>query len=113
MACSLRSPHVDPASTKERRRGDRIEYGELIRPRRPDSNGHRGWIYSLAVLPVQRINGIGSRLLRFAEARLAELGCIKVNLQIVEGNEAAVLFYERHGYETEPRTSMGKRLLRG
>ena len=58
-------------------------------------------------------NGIGSRLLRFAEARLAELGCIKVNLQIVEGNEAAVLFYERHGYETEPRISMGKRLLSG
>ena len=76
-------------------------------------DGHRGWIYSLAVLPVQRRNGIGSRLLRFAEARLAELGCIKVNLQIVEGNEAAVLFYERHGYETEPRISMGKRLPSG
>ena len=52
-------------------------------------------------------------LLRFAEARLAELGCIKVNLQIVEANEAAVLFYERHGYETEPRIRMGKRLLSG
>ena len=76
-------------------------------------DGHRGWIYSLAVLPVRRRNGSGSRLLRFAEARLAELGCIKVNLQIVEGNEAAVLFYERHGYETEPRISMGKRLLSG
>ena len=73
-------------------------------------DGHRGWIYSLAVLPDQRGNGIGSRLLRHAEARLAELGCIKVNLQIVEGNEAAVGFYERHGYDIEPRISMGKRL---
>jgi len=73
-------------------------------------DGHRGWIYSLAVLPDQRRNGIGSRLLRHAEARLAELGCIKVNLQIVEGNEPAVGFYERHGYEIEPRISMGKRM---
>lgn len=76
-------------------------------------DGHRGWIYSLAVLPDQRGNGIGSRLLRHAEARLAELGCIKVNLQIVEGNEAAVGFYERHGFQVEPRISMGKRLRSG
>ncbi|MCY4112883.1 MAG: GNAT family acetyltransferase [Chloroflexi bacterium] len=76
-------------------------------------DGHRGWIYSLAVLPDQRRSGIGSRLLRHAEARLAELGCIKVNLQIVAGNEAAVAFYERHGYQVEPRISMGKRLWRG
>lgn len=76
-------------------------------------DGHRGWIYSLAVLPDQRGNGIGSRLLRHAEARLAELGCIKVNLQIVEGDEAVVAFYERHGYQIEPRISMGKRLRSG
>ncbi len=73
-------------------------------------DGHRGWIYSLAVLPDQRRNGIGSRLVHHAEARLAERGCIKVNLQIVEGNEAAAEFYERHGYQIEPRISMGKRL---
>lgn len=76
-------------------------------------DGHRGWVYSLAVRPDQRRNGIGSRLLRHAEARLAELGCIKVNLQIVEGNESAVVFYERQGYETEARVSMGKRLRSG
>ena len=76
-------------------------------------DGHRSWIYSLAVLPNQRGNGIGSQLLRHAEARLAEFGCIKVNLQIVEGNEAVVEFYERHGYQIEPRISMGKRLRSG
>lgn len=65
------------------------------------------------MLPVQRSNGIGSRLLRFAEARLAEFGCIKVNLQIGEANEAVVSFGERHGYEIEPRIRMGKRLPSG
>ncbi|MCY3911815.1 MAG: GNAT family acetyltransferase [Chloroflexi bacterium] len=76
-------------------------------------DGHRGWIYSLAVLPDYRGIGIGSRLLRHAEARLAGLGCIKVNLQIVECNEAAVGFYERLGYDIEPRISMGKHLRSG
>ena len=76
-------------------------------------DGHRGWIDSLAVQPDQPRNGLGSGLLRFAEARLSELGCMKVNLQILEGNQAVVSFYERHGYETEPRVSVGKRLMSG
>ena len=73
-------------------------------------DGHRGWIYSLAVLPERRGIGIGSRLLSSAEALLAELGCMKINLQVVEGNVGVVSFYERHGYKTEPRVSMGKLL---
>ena len=76
-------------------------------------DGHRGWIYSLAVLPEHRRNSVGSSLLKHAESRLAELGCIKINLQIVDGNEQVVSFYERHGYQIEPRVSMGKRLWSG
>ncbi len=73
-------------------------------------DGHRGWVYSLAVLPEHRGASVGSRLLSSAEALLAELGCVKVKLQIVEGNEGVVSFYERHGYKTEPVVSMGKLL---
>jgi ribosomal protein S18 acetylase RimI-like enzyme len=73
-------------------------------------DGHRGWIYSLAVLPEHRRKGIASKLLSHAESRLAELGCMKINLQILSENEQVVGFYERHGYQVEPRTSMGKRL---
>ena len=76
-------------------------------------DGHRGWIYSLAVLPEYRRKNIGSGLLKYAEASLAELGCPKINLQIADGNERVNSFYERHGYEVEPRTSMGKRLIGG
>ena len=74
-------------------------------------DGHRGWIYSLAVLPEFQRKKIGSILLKTAESSLVELGCPKINLQIAEGNERVVSFYERHGYEVEPRTSMGKRLI--
>jgi len=73
-------------------------------------DGHRGWIYSMAVEPDRRHEGIGSELLREVESRLVTLGCLKVNLQIMPGNEAVRRFYDSLGYTEEPRTSMGKRL---
>ena len=73
-------------------------------------DGHRGWIYSLAVRPDLRRGGIGAGLMRAAEERLAGLGCDKVNLQIVGGNEGAKEFYESCGFLEEDRISMGKRL---
>jgi ribosomal protein S18 acetylase RimI-like enzyme len=72
--------------------------------------GHRGWISRIAVLRPHRHKGIGQALLSEAERRLAALGCIKVNLQILETNSALVRFYEGAGYEVEPRVSMSKRL---
>jgi ribosomal protein S18 acetylase RimI-like enzyme len=71
-------------------------------------DGHRGWIYSLAVAPDRRREGIGSALLRFAEERLAATGCMKINLQVVAGNELVEGFYHIHGYTTERRIDMGK-----
>ena len=73
-------------------------------------DGHRGWIYSMAVSPNCRKKGVGSSLLAYAERKLTELGCIKVNLQIMEGNEAVEQFYLANRYQTEKRISMGKRL---
>jgi ribosomal protein S18 acetylase RimI-like enzyme len=72
--------------------------------------GHRGWISRIAVLKAQREKGLGQSLLTEAERRLAALGCIKVNLQVVESNRGAVGFYEQSGYEIEPRISMSKHL---
>jgi ribosomal protein S18 acetylase RimI-like enzyme len=72
--------------------------------------GHRGWISRIAVLRAHRHKGIGQALLSEAERRLAALGCIKVNLQVLETNSAVVRFYEGAGYEVEPRVSMSKRL---
>ena len=73
-------------------------------------DGHRGWIYSTAVSPIYQKQGLGSSLLAFAERKLSELGCMKINLQIMEGNEAVENFYLANGYHTEKRISMGKRL---
>jgi ribosomal protein S18 acetylase RimI-like enzyme len=71
-------------------------------------DGHRGWIYSLAVSPAHRRQGIGSRLVAHAEEALRDRGCLKINLQVLEGNESALAFYERMGFAVEKRFSMGK-----
>jgi GNAT superfamily N-acetyltransferase len=55
-----------------------------------------------------RKQGIGSSLLRFAESRLSKIGCIKINLQILEGNETVENFYPSNGFLSEKRISMGK-----
>jgi ribosomal protein S18 acetylase RimI-like enzyme len=73
-------------------------------------DGHRGWLYAVAVDPDYQRRGIGQRLVDAAIARLAERGCTKVNLQIRAGNEQVVAFYAALGFATEPRISMGKLL---
>ena len=73
-------------------------------------DGHRGWIYSIAVSLKFQKQGVGSSLLGFAEQKLSDLGCMKINLQIMEGNEEVERFYRANGYQTEKRISMGKRL---
>ncbi|MEP3481926.1 MAG: GNAT family acetyltransferase [Fuerstiella sp.] len=76
-------------------------------------DGVRGWIYSLAVLPEQRRNGIGRILLHAAESTLIELGCPKVNLQVRSTSSEVVEFYQRCGYQIEDRKSLGKPLTDG
>ena len=73
-------------------------------------DGHRGWIYSVAVSPSCRRQGIGSRLISVAERSLTEKGCVKINLQIMQGNESVAAFYSSLGYAVEQRVSMGKRI---
>jgi ribosomal protein S18 acetylase RimI-like enzyme len=71
-------------------------------------DGHRGWIYSLAVEPQCRRRGVGRMLVQHLERALVDLGCLKINLQVLAGNAAVAGFYERLGYKVEPRISMGK-----
>jgi ribosomal protein S18 acetylase RimI-like enzyme len=73
-------------------------------------DGHRGWMYSLAVESAQRRLGIGKRLVAHAEAALTALGCPKVNLQVLSAKEEIRAFYEALGYRADPVISLGKRL---
>jgi ribosomal protein S18 acetylase RimI-like enzyme len=73
-------------------------------------DGHRGWVYYVAVSPRHRRQGIGTALMNNVEQRLARLGCPKLNLQVRASNHEVVSFYENLGYAVEERISMGKRL---
>jgi ribosomal protein S18 acetylase RimI-like enzyme len=71
-------------------------------------DGHRGWLYAIAVHPDCRRIGVGSRLVHHAEQALVAVGCMKINLQLLATNEATAAFYQSMGYVVEPRISMGK-----
>jgi ribosomal protein S18 acetylase RimI-like enzyme len=71
-------------------------------------DGHRGWLYRVAVAKTHRHRGVGAALIREAEARLWALGCVKINLQVRGTNQAVAAFYQNLGYVMEDRISMGK-----
>jgi ribosomal protein S18 acetylase RimI-like enzyme len=73
-------------------------------------DGHRGWLYAVAVLNSHRRRGVGAALVRGAEDGLRSMGCGKINLQVRASNATVVEFYKRLGYMIEERISMGKRL---
>jgi ribosomal protein S18 acetylase RimI-like enzyme len=73
-------------------------------------DGHRGWLYALAVDPDQRRRGIAKLLVEEALKHLRTLGCTKVNLQVRAGNETATAFWRGMGFAIEERVSMGRRL---
>ena len=73
-------------------------------------DGHRGWMYSLAVRMSRRRTGVATCLVHEAETRLKRVGCGKLNLQVRSTNAAVVGFYSSLGYALEDRISMGRRL---
>lgn len=70
-------------------------------------DGHRGWLYAVAVGPDYRRQGIGRELIKYTLSELAKIGCIKVNLQIRSTNAPVAAFYESLGFAAEDRLSMG------
>ena len=70
-------------------------------------DGHRGWLYAVAVLKEQRRSGTGAALVKHAMQSLKEIGCIKVNLQIRSTNTEVAAFYKALGFAVEDRLSMG------
>ena len=71
-------------------------------------DGHRGWLYYVAVAPDRRGKGIGRLVVEAGEKWLAERGVAKVQLMVRATNTEVVSFYERIGFETVPRTVMQK-----
>jgi ribosomal protein S18 acetylase RimI-like enzyme len=71
-------------------------------------DGHRGWIYTLAVRPDTQRKGVGRRMMEHAESWLRQQGCPKVKLQVEPSRSEVVGFYKKLGYEAQELVSMGK-----
>ena len=73
-------------------------------------DGHRGWVYYLAVTGSERGTGLGRRLMQAAEAWLVERGAVKLQLMVRESNTAVTGFYDRLGYTAADVRVLAKRL---
>lgn len=71
-------------------------------------DGHRGWVYYLAVSPDHRRAGLGRALMAAAEAWLRERGAPKIQLMVRGGNAEALGFYEALGLERQDVVTLGR-----
>ena len=83
---------------------------ELIASCMAGYDGHRGWIYFLAVKGACQRKGFASMLVDHAESELIKLGCPKVELMVRKTNENVISFYQSAGYDIDPVMVLSKRL---
>jgi ribosomal protein S18 acetylase RimI-like enzyme len=74
-------------------------------------DGHRGWVYYLAVEAAHREGGHGRAVMREAERLLIERGCPKINLLVRSSNAQVIEFYRKLGYAQDEVVSLGRRLI--
>ncbi|MBR7974715.1 GNAT family acetyltransferase [Burkholderia vietnamiensis] len=110
-------PHRDPLRSIELKFATQPELffvaicgGRLVGTLMAGFDRHRGWLYSFGVANDARRLGIGRALLDHAERALATRGCLKINLQVLPGNDDACRFYAALGYRVEERITFGKAL---
>ncbi|WP_375401261.1 GNAT family acetyltransferase [uncultured Amnibacterium sp.] len=116
-ACGLVRPWNDPHRDIARKRLVQPELflvaddGAVAATAMAGYDGHRGWVYYVAVRSDLRGCGLGRRMMAEVEVRLLALGCPKVNVQIRSGNEPVTAFYDRLGYAPDGASGLGKRLI--
>lgn len=64
-------------------------------------DGWRGSVYRLAVTPTHRRSGLGRRLLEAAEARLSELGAVRLQAIVVASDARATGFWRKNDWEEQ------------
>lgn len=72
--------------------------GTLIGTVMTGHDGHRGWVYYLAVVAPAQHQGVARRLMAAAEAWCASAGVTRLNLMVRAANDSVLGFYDRLGY---------------
>ena len=104
--CGLTRPWNDPASDIALARQNRNSTvlvgrtdGAVAATAMVGHDGHRGWVYYVAVDPDSRMKGLGRAIMDAAEAWLRAAGVPKLQLLVRRENAKAGAFYQSIGYE--------------
>lgn len=115
--CDLTRPWNDPAQDLKLARDTATstvllatDDGRIIGSVMTGFEGHRGWVYYLAVDPAHRGTGLGRLLMEAAEDWLKAQGAPKLQLMVRADNTTALGFYERLGLERQDVVVLGRRL---
>ncbi|MGC3955848.1 MAG: GNAT family acetyltransferase [Propionicimonas sp.] len=73
-------------------------------------DGHRGWVYYLAVAPSAQGGGLGRELMGACERWLAERGIPKLQFMVRTDNAGVLAFYDHLGYQQQDVVVLGRRL---
>ena len=71
-------------------------------------DGHRGWVYYVAVDPDRQGSGHGRAIMNAAEDWLRQAGIAKLQLMVRPDNTKVQAFYELIGYDEQERIIYAK-----
>lgn len=112
-ACGLTEPWNDPRADIARARASgsaeillAVDDTGIVATVMVGDDGHRGWLYYLAVTPELQRTGLGRQMVGAAEDWLRARGVVKVMLMIRPTNLMVRGFYEAIGYGPQDRMIM-------
>jgi ribosomal protein S18 acetylase RimI-like enzyme len=115
QACELTRPWNDPAAdiafarqgpnsaVLVGRDGNAIVASAMV-----GHDGHRGWVYYVAIDPEHRGKGRGREIMNAAEQWLRQRGIEKLMLLVRSDNTKVQTFYEQLGYDAQERVIYAK-----
>lgn len=117
-ACGLTRPWNDPRKDIARKLTEQpelflvgVEGEKVMATAMVGFDGHRGWVYYLAVDPAFQRLSYGKQLMHEAEQLLIARGCPKINLLVRSSNSKVLKFYAELGYTQDDVVSLGRRLI--
>ncbi|MBR0758623.1 GNAT family acetyltransferase [Bradyrhizobium jicamae] len=113
--CGLTRPWNDPASdiTLARRRDNSTvlvgrDGNTIVATAMVGHDGHRGWVYYVAVDPDRQGKGLGRTIMNSVEGWLREAGIQKLQLLVRRENAKASAFYQTLGYAESTSVMLAK-----
>ena len=113
--CGLTRPWNDPAADialARRGANSTILVGraanQIVASALVGHDGHRGWVYYVAVDPDHQGKDFGRAIMAAAEDWLRAQGLEKIMLMVRADNSKVRAFYDRLGYETQERVIYAK-----